>query len=148
MKLTTTEIVAHTDRRGSFVDITDDLRRAIKDSGVIDGTALVFCSHTTCSLIVNEWEDGVLEDLTSRLERLVPRDHYYAHDDMSRRTQNLQAEERSNGRAHVVQMIMGGTSQVIPVSGGEPLLGTWQRLFLAELDEPKPRRIVFQVSGL
>jgi secondary thiamine-phosphate synthase enzyme len=147
MKLTTSEIVVHAPTRGSFCDLTDDLCRAVKDSGVVEGTALVFCAHTTCSLIVNEWEDGVLEDLQRRLNQLVPSDVYYAHDDMSRRTQNLQASERVNGRAHVVQIMLGGSSQPIPVSAGAPALGTWQRLFLAEFDEPKPRRVVFQIYG-
>ena len=147
MNLTTSETTVHAPARGSFCDLTDDLTRAVKDSGVVEGTALAFCAHTTCSLILNEWEEGALEDLLRRLEVLVPHDAYYAHDDMSRRTQNLQAEERVNGRSHVVQIILGGSSQSIPVSSGRPALGVWQRLFLVELDEPKPRRIVFQVYG-
>lgn len=147
MKLSTSETVVNARTKGSFCDLTDDLRRAVKDSGVVEGMALVFCAHTTCSLILNEWEDGVLEDLTRRLNRLVPADTYYAHDDMSRRTQNLQAEERVNGRAHVVQIMLGGSSQLVPISNGEPVLGTWQRLFLVELDDPKPRRVVFQLFG-
>jgi secondary thiamine-phosphate synthase enzyme len=147
VKLTTSEAIVLAPARGSFCDLTDDLTRAVKDSGVVEGTALAFCAHTTCSLVVNEWEDGVLEDLLRRLEELVPSDAYYAHDDMSRRTQNLQDEERVNGRSHVVQIILGGSSQSIPVSNGRPALGEWQRLFLVELDEPKPRRIAFQVYG-
>jgi secondary thiamine-phosphate synthase enzyme len=147
MKLTTSERSVRAPARGSFCDLTEELRRAVKDSGVTEGTVTVFCAHTTCSLILNEWEDGVLEDLRTRLDRLIPDDIYYAHDDLSRRTQNLQADERINGRAHTVQIILGGSSHSIPVLDGEPALGTWQRLFLAELDEPKPRRIVFQVHG-
>lgn len=148
VKVTTSEMRVRADTRRSFVDLTDDLRRAVKDSGVTEGSALVFCAHTTCSLLINEWEDGVLEDLEHRLGALVPGDLYYAHDDLSRRTQNLIDHERQNGQAHVVQMILGGSSQILPVVGGEPLLGTWQRLFLFELDDPKPRRCVFQISGV
>ena len=131
-----------------MVDLTDELRRAVKDAGVTDGCAVAFCAHTTCALIINELEDGALADLRERLEALVPGDVYYAHDDLERRTQNLQeGHERRNGQAHVTQMLLGATSHAIPVQGGEPVLGRWQRLLLLELDEPKERTILFHVFG-
>lgn len=141
------EVAVRAESRLGWVDLTDDLKRAIKDSGVTDGCSVSFCTHTTCALFINELEDGALEDLRQRLEALVPNDFYYAHDDPLLRTQNLQPEERANGRAHVVQMIMNATSQTIPVVGGEPALGKWQRLLLFELDEPKDRKCVFSVWG-
>lgn len=147
MKSATFPVTVRAGSRFAFVDVTDELQRAVKDTGVTSGCAVVFCAHTTCALIINEWEDGALEDLVGRLEQLVPRDDYFAHDDLTRRTQNLVANERANGQAHVLQMIIGGTSHSIPVAGGEPLLGVWQRLFLLELDEPKDRSITFHVFG-
>lgn len=147
MKSATFTTTIEADRRLGFVDLTDELRRAIKDAGVTSGCAVAYCAHTTCALIINEWEDGALDDLIARLERFVPRDEYFAHDDMSRRTQNLVHEERANGQSHVLQMIIGGTSHAIPVGDGEPMLGRWQRLFLLELDEPKDRSVVFHVFG-
>ena len=78
----------------------------------------------------------------------VPDDVYFAHDDMERRTQNLQeAHERQNGHAHVKQMLLSATSHSIPVAAGEPLLGRWQRLLFLELDDPKERQIMFHVIG-
>ena len=134
--------------RFAWIDLTDELKRAVKDSGITDGVAVAFCRHTTCALIINEWEDGALADFRSRLEALVPDDVYYAHDDMERRTQNLsEPHERQNGQAHVKQMLLGATSHSIPVTGGELMLGRWQRLLLVELDEPHDREIVFQVFG-
>ncbi|CAN5277931.1 secondary thiamine-phosphate synthase enzyme YjbQ [soil metagenome] len=148
MKSATTTINVRPEARHGFVDLTDDLRRAIKDSGVTDGCAVAFCAHTTCALLINEWEEGALSDLIQRLDSVVPADAYYAHDDFARRTQNLQeAHVRQNGQAHVTQMIVGGSSHAIPVADGEPLLGRWQRLILLELDEPKDRSIVFHVFG-
>jgi secondary thiamine-phosphate synthase enzyme len=135
-------------RRHDMVDVTDELCRAIKDSGVTEGCAVAFCAHTTCALIINEWEDGALDDLRARLEAVIPSDVYYAHDDLERRTQNLQeGHERANGQSHVTQMILGATSHAIPVVSGEPVFGQWQRLLLLELDEPKDRSIVFHVFG-
>ena len=131
----------------SFVDLTGDLQRAVAEARVDTGFAVAYCAHTTCALVINEWEQGVLSDLRGRLDALVPPHCYYAHDDFAVRTDNLVDGERANGRAHVAQMILGATSQTIPVEGGEPGLGRWQRLFLVELDEPKPRTIRLHVYG-
>ena len=148
MRSTTTTLELTPERRFSYSDVTDELRRAIKDSGVTEGMAVAFCPHTTCALIINEWEDGAMEDFRSRLESLVPDAVYYAHDDLERRTQNLQEpHERLNGHAHVKQMLLSATSHAIPVSAGEPLLGRWQRLLLVELDDPHTRRVIFHVFG-
>jgi secondary thiamine-phosphate synthase enzyme len=146
MTTSTISIQLTQDARFACADLTDDLRRAVKDSGVTDGLAVVFVAHTTCALLINEWEDGALADFTQRLEALVPGEIYYAHDDMDRRTL-VEEHERPNGRSHVIQMLVGGTSHAIPVAAGEPLLGRWQRLIIVELDEPKPRTVHFHVTG-
>jgi secondary thiamine-phosphate synthase enzyme len=145
--LTTIEVTAA--RRYDYVDLTDELRRAIKDSGVTNGATIAFCGHTTCALLVNEWEDGAMSDFRARVRSLVPDDdHYYAHDDLARRTQNMaEAHERANGHAHVAAMLLSATSHAIPVASGEPVFGRWQRLILMELDEPKERQITLHVFG-
>lgn len=149
MRSETFEHTATVGARLDFVDLTEELARAVKDSGVTEGCAVAFCAHTTAALVINEWEDGALEDFRARLEQLVPDDVAYSHDDLERRTQNLQeGHERPNGRSHVAQMLIGGSSHAIPVTGGKPLLGRWQRLMLIELDEPKERTVVFHVFGL
>ena len=134
--------------RLAVVDVTDDLRAAVNDAGVTEGFALAFCPHTTCTLLLNELEDGAVDDLRRRVDQVVPTGIYYAHDDLERRTQNLQeGHERANGRSHVAQMLLGGASHAIPVEGGEPALGRWQRLLLLELDEPRKRVVRFRVYG-
>lgn len=148
MKSGTSTIRVRADAAFGVIDVTDDLRRAIKDAGVTTGCAVAFCTHTTAALLINEWEDGVHQDLRTRLEALVPSGVYYAHDDLERRTQNIEDDhERPNGRSHVAQMIIGGTSHAIPVADGEPMLGRWQRLIVIELDDPKDRDILFHVFG-
>jgi secondary thiamine-phosphate synthase enzyme len=137
------------DGRLDIVDLTDDLRGAVEETGITEGCVVAFCAHTTATLILNELEDGALKDLRRRLDQLVPGDAYYAHDDLDRRHQNLQeGHERPNGRAHVAQIVLGGSSHIIPVIGGQPALGRWQRLLLVELDEPKQRRVVFRAFGV
>ncbi|MBI3648566.1 MAG: YjbQ family protein [Actinobacteria bacterium] len=134
--------------RYAFLDLTEDLQRAIKDSGITEGAAIAFCAHTTCALLINEWEEGALEDFRRHLTGLVPHEGvYYAHDDFDIRTQNMHDDERKNGHAHVKAMLLSATSHAIPVSGGAPVFGTWQRLIFFEMDEPKPRTVTFHVFG-
>ncbi|HEX5936360.1 MAG TPA: secondary thiamine-phosphate synthase enzyme YjbQ [Actinomycetota bacterium] len=148
MRTLTTTITVTPVERYAFLDLTDDLRRAVKDAGVTDGLAVAYCAHTTCALLINEWEDGALDDFRRHLVDLVPHEGaYYRHDDFEIRTQNLQEDERKNGHAHVKAMLLSATSHAIPVVGGEPSLGTWQRLLLFELDEPKDRVVTMQVMG-
>lgn len=148
MRSRTTTIEVPAMERYSCLDLTEELERAVKDSGVTEGAAIAFCAHTTTALLLNEWEDGALEDFRARVEELVPEDTYYAHDDMERRTQNLDdANERRNGHAHVKSMLLSATSHAIPVSAGEPMLGRWQRLILFEMDDPKERQVVLHVFG-
>ncbi|MBI2238187.1 MAG: YjbQ family protein [Actinobacteria bacterium] len=148
MKSRTTTIDVPAMERYSYLDLTEELQRAIKDSGVTEGAAVAFCAHTTAALLINEWEEGALEDFQRRVQTLVPEDVYYAHDDMKRRTQNLdEGHERQNGHSHVKAMLLSATSHAIPVSAGEPMLGRWQRLILFEMDEPKERQVTFHVFG-
>ncbi|GIU96436.1 MAG: hypothetical protein KatS3mg013_0239 [Actinomycetota bacterium] len=148
MRTRTTTVAVAAAERYAFLDLTDDLRRAVKDAGVTEGAVIAFCPHTTCALLLNEWEDGALEDFRRSLVSLVPHDGvYYAHDDFSIRTQNLHPDERRNGHAHVKAMLLSASSHAIPVVDGEPALGTWQRLILFEMDDPKDRTVSFHVFG-
>jgi secondary thiamine-phosphate synthase enzyme len=148
MKTSTSTIEVSAPSRYTYLDLTEDLQRAIKDSGVTEGMVVAFCAHTTCALLINEWEDGAQEDFRHLLQGLVPEDRYYAHDDLDRRTQNLaESHERRNGHAHAKAMLLSASSHAIPVVGGEPAFGRWQRLILFEMDEPKDRQILFHVFG-
>lgn len=148
MKSATTTVTVSAQERYAFVDLTDDLRRAIKDSGITEGAVIAFCAHTTCALLINEWEEGALADFRRHLTEVVPHDGvYYQHDDFDVRTQNLNPGERRNGHAHVKAMLLSATSHAIPVVGGEPGFGAWQRLIFFEMDEPKDRSITVHVFG-
>ncbi len=148
MKSKTRSIEVPAMERYSYLDLTEELQRAIKDSGVTDGAAIAFCAHTTAALLINEWEDGALNDFRERVKALVPEDIYYSHDDKQRRTQNLEeSHERANGHSHVKSMLLSATSHAIPVVAGEPAFGRWQRLILFEMDDPKERQVTFHVFG-
>jgi secondary thiamine-phosphate synthase enzyme len=134
----------------TVTDITGEVQEVVKTSGVRDGICCVYSPHTTCSVRVNEWETGFLEDFAVLLRRLVPRDHYYAHDDWDRRTENICPEDMDvgNGHSHCMSMLLGPAGESIPVREGELCLGTWQRILFLELDRERDRRWLVQVVGV
>jgi len=133
----------------TVTDITDEVIEAVRESAVTDGIACIYSPHTTCCVRVNEFEDGFLEDLAQMLQRLVPRDGYYAHDDWDRRTENICPEdmEVGNGHSHCMAMLLGTAGESVPVREGELCLGAWQRVLFLELDRERDRRWMVQVVG-
>jgi secondary thiamine-phosphate synthase enzyme len=131
------------------MDITDDVAHAVHESGIHNGIACVYSPHTTCSVRVNEFEQGFLEDFAQLLKRLVPSERYYAHDDWGRRTENLCPEDADlgNGHSHCMSMLLGPAGESIPIRDGELCLGTWQRVLFLELDRERDRRWIVQVVG-
>jgi secondary thiamine-phosphate synthase enzyme len=116
----------------SFTDITGQVREAIKSSGVEDGLALVYCPHTTGAITINENADpDVPRDILYALDKIAPWQAGYRHTE-------------GNSAAHVKSSMVGSSVQVI-VSGGHPLLGTWQSVFFCEFDGPRRRRFQVQV---
>lgn len=130
------------------VDITTDVEKAVVNSGIEEGYALVYSLHTTCSILVNERETGLLADIEATLHRLVPQTHDYLHDDFNIRTENMHDDETKNAHAHIRQILGGRTSEYIPVGEGALLLGRWQRVMFIDFDCPKDREILIQVCGV
>jgi len=149
MKSFTRETYLRTSGGLEITDITDEVAEAVRESGVRDGICCVYSPHTTCSVRVNEFETGFLEDFAAMLRRLVPSEHYYAHDDWGKRTENICEEdmEFGNGHAHCMSMLLGPAGESIPVRDGELCLGTWQRVLFLELDRERDRRWLVQVVG-
>ena len=131
-----------------LLDLTDQVADAVAASGLADGLVHVFCPHTSCGLAVTELEDGLHEDVERVLLALAPREGPWAHDDMSRRHQNIEPDERVNGWSHVQGLLATAPSVTAPILDGRLALGQWQRLFLVELDGPRPQRtVVVQAWG-
>ena len=121
-----------TGQRVSFVDITADVRREVRQSGVGDGLCVVFVPHTTAGVTINEDADpSVRADLEMALERLVPPGLPFRH-------------LEGNSDAHVKAGLMG-SSVSIPVVAGDLALGTWQGVYFAEFDGPRRRQVVVTV---
>ena len=137
-----------TSARAEFWDLTEMVRGVVARSGVRHGQVTVHTPHTTTSVVLNESETGFLNDFRRLIDHLVPVDAYYEHDDHEVRTENLQEDEYLNGHAHCRQLLTGSSSATIPVVEGEVLLGTWQRVLFAELDQARERRVVFHAQGV
>ena len=140
-------LVFETHESIEFVDITDDVAELVRVAGLREGVANVFSRHTTAAVCIQEDEPLLLEDLCEFLERSAPAQSHYRHNDFRVRTVHMHDDESPNGHSHCLQLMLG-TSESVPVAEGELLLGTWQRIFLVELDGPRTsREIIIQVLG-
>ncbi len=120
------------------VDVTRDVSDIVRESGINEGIATVFIPGSTGALTTIEYEPGVVLDLKEVFEKVVPRDHYYHH------------EERwhdQNGHSHVRAGIVG-PSVTIPFRDGRLCLGTWQQIVFLDFDvRARERELIVQVMG-
>jgi secondary thiamine-phosphate synthase enzyme len=140
-------LVRDTTAAPEFIDITDEVRRIVAESGVRFGQVTVFSTHTTAAIKVNEHEPLLLNDMARILHEVAPVNGDYEHNDFSRRTVNMDEDECENGHAHCQHLFLS-TSETLPIINGALPLGTWQRVFLVELDRPRPRKVLVNIVGL
>jgi secondary thiamine-phosphate synthase enzyme len=121
-----------THARVEFQDITALTEKFIKESGVEQGTCLLFVPHTTAALLINENDDPALQkDLDNFLKQLAPRERNYHHSD-------------GNCDAHLKVAIIG-SSKALLVENGRLVLGRWQGVFFCEFDGPRRREVRMKV---
>jgi secondary thiamine-phosphate synthase enzyme len=130
-----------------LVDITHDVGQAVTDSGIAHGQVMIFCRHTTASVVINEDEPLLHEDIRDFLEALASSERDYRHDDFSIRTENIVPDHGRNAHAHLKTLVLGA-SVVLPILDGRLALGSWQRIFLVEMDRPKERTLLLQFTGV
>ncbi len=115
-------------------DITDEVREVVRRSGIDAGLCHVMVLHSTAAIVVNETDDpNIGTDVTAALERAVPDHAGWLHDRID-----------DNAHAHIKATLLG-PSELLPVNGGELVLGTWQRVILMEFDGPRKRRVHVQL---
>lgn len=117
------------------VEITDDVRRIVRESGVDQGLCHVMALHATAAIVINENADpNIGKDLITALDRAIPDHAGWLHDRID-----------NNAQAHIKAAILG-PSETIPIENGDLLLGTWQGILFVELDGPRSdRRISVQI---
>jgi secondary thiamine-phosphate synthase enzyme len=135
-------IVISTDQRIELVDLTNRIMEFAKKFNIKEGLVSLWSMHTTCALFINEFQTALLTDIKKFLEEMVARDRYYMHNDPDHSDC-----DRMNADSHLRAMLLGHTL-TLQISGGEVVLGQWQRILMAELDGPRARTLRAQVWGI
>ena len=128
-------------------DVTEEVQDTVASAGVSHGSVLVFSPHTTCCILLGPGGPETERSLQATLQAIEAEDGYYAHDDLTIRTENLVEDEPANAPAHILHAVAGKTSECIPVVDGKLVLGDSQRILFVELDASRERRYLIQVLG-
>jgi secondary thiamine-phosphate synthase enzyme len=134
--------VIDTDQRIELVDLTNRIMEFVRRFNIREGMLSIWSMHTTCTLLINEFQGALLSDIKRFLEQMVARDADYLHNDP-----NHSDCDRQNADSHLRAMLLGH-SLTLQISGGEVVLGQWQRILMAELDGPRARSLRVQVFGV
>jgi secondary thiamine-phosphate synthase enzyme len=134
--------VIDTDQRIELVDLTNRIMEFVRRFDIREGMLSIWSMHTTCTLLINEFQGALLSDIKRFLEQMVARDADYLHNDP-----NHSDCDRQNADSHLRAMLLGH-SLTLQISGGEVVLGQWQRILMAELDGPRARSLRVQVFGV
>ncbi len=133
-----------------FRDLTDEVAEFVQKTKIKNGQVLIYSTHTTLAICVNEKEKGIVKDFENLVNRIIPKDGYYFHNDLEVRTENLVCQSAAsdclNGHSHCTHLLMRN-SETVPVVEGKLMLGTWQKIFAIELDCCRPRKVFVQVMG-
>ena len=127
-------LIISTDQRIELVDLTVMVMEFVKRFNMREGLVSLWSMHTTCSLFVNEFQTALLSDIKHFLEQMVARDAEWLHNNPAHSDC-----DRMNADSHLRAVLLGH-HVTLQVSGGEVVLGQWQRILMAELDGPRGRR--------
>lgn len=138
MKSFRKELTFETETRVAFINITDQVEDAVKESGIQEGLCLIAALHTTSSCFIGDNEKGSIQDLTKWVDRMAP------HEPLTLWKHNETGEE--NGDAHLKRQLMG-REITIPVTAGRADLGTWEQLFYGEFDGMRSKNVLIKIIG-
>ena len=144
MKFLSQTFNIRTEKGPQFIDITDRIEEAARESGVTNGFAVIFSMHTTAAIRINENEPALLADMERMLEQIAPCRAEYKHNEFAHAFSDN--GERPNGHSHCQHLLLGA-SEAVPVVDGKLIVGQWQRIFLIELDHGRDREVVVQLIG-
>jgi secondary thiamine-phosphate synthase enzyme len=144
MKIITQIIDYPTDARIGIYNLNDRLEAEITATGIKNGHVLVFSRHTTTAIAINEYEERLLADIKTYLQKLAPEGDRYLHNDLHLR--DVPPDEPINAHAHLMAMTLNN-SEIVPIVDGKLGLGTYQAVMLLELDGPRQRTVLLQICG-
>jgi secondary thiamine-phosphate synthase enzyme len=125
-------IKLRTSRRTELLNVTDQVEKAVRDSGCAHGVCHLYVPHTTAGVLINEgYDPDVARDIESTLDRLVPEGTHYRH-------------AEGNSDSHIKTALVG-SSQTVWIENGRLALGRWQKIFFAEFDGPRSRELHLKI---
>jgi secondary thiamine-phosphate synthase enzyme len=136
MKTLTEYLNFHTQTHRAYVHITPRVEEILRKSGIREGMVLVSAVHITAGVYVNDNESGLIEDIDQWLAHLAPFRKDYKHHDTG----------ENNADSHLKALLIHH-EVIVPVTGGKLDLGTWQRIFYAEFDGQRDKRVIVKVMG-
>ncbi|MCP8304918.1 MAG: YjbQ family protein [archaeon] len=135
MKVFFGEIDVSTKDRTELIDISSYVGDHVHKSNINFGFCLVFTPHSTVAIVVNEHEGGLMQDIIRKVKEEFPKGTGWFHDRVD-----------DNADSHLASTFIG-PSKVFPVKDGALVRGTWQNIFLLELDGPRRRKVIVEVMG-
>jgi secondary thiamine-phosphate synthase enzyme len=137
MKSFTKELWFNTDNRFEFIDITDQVEKALRESGITEGLLLANAMHITASVFINDNESGLHADFLEWLEKMAP------HEPVSKYRHNVGED---NADAHIKRQIFG-RDVMIAITEGRLHFGPWERVFYGEFDGKRRKRVLIKIIG-
>ena len=123
-----------TPKREVLIEITDRIRKIVKDSNIKEGVCRIFVPHTTAGITINENADPtVIKDIVNLLGQLIPKSSNFSH-------------LEGNSDAHIKSSLTGPSLDIL-IHENNIVLGTWQGIMFAEYDGPRNRKVYVQIQG-
>ncbi|MBO7146702.1 MAG: YjbQ family protein [Lentisphaeria bacterium] len=138
MKSYRQELTFNVPQKCGFINITQQVREALKQSGIREGLLLCNAMHITASVFINDNEPGLHEDYENWLDKVAP------HEPVDQYRHNLLGED--NADAHMKRQVMG-REVVIAVTNGELDFGPWEEIFYGEFDGGRRKRVLIKIIG-
>jgi secondary thiamine-phosphate synthase enzyme len=136
MKFHTEYLTFNTGQHRDYVHITPQIETILHNSGIKEGMVLVSAMHITAAIYVNDHEDGLIHDIDEWLEKLAPYRRDYKHHQTG----------EDNGDSHLKSLLIHH-EVILPVTAGKLDLGRWQRVFYAEFDGQRRKKVIVKVMG-
>jgi secondary thiamine-phosphate synthase enzyme len=137
MKAHTEYLKFHTKKRRDYIHITPQVEEIVRRSGIQEGMVLVSAMHITASIYVNDNESGLIQDIDTWIEQLAPAKPDYKHHQTG----------EDNADAHLKALLLNH-EVIVPITNGRLDFGTWQRIFYAEFDGQRDKRVIVKVLGV
>jgi len=136
MKFATEYLWFSTSRPREYINVTKEVARIVRDSGIQEGMVLVSAMHITAGVYVNDAESGIIQDIDEWADRVAPKGPDYHH----------HGTGEDNGDAHLKSLLIHH-QVVVPITGGDLDLGPWQQIYYAEFDGRRRKRVVVKAMG-